>query len=231
MPFTPGQLQKLCESLRQADPDIVDIIQFGSSVYAPDLARDIDILVTTRAKKDDAYWDAIADDAFDDVDLMVKEHGEPLGRDIALSVVATGQVLYGDGEVANEAKSFIHPAAYDHAKMHLEIACEDFSLAYQRKEGIIHEERCRLAYENLFRAARYAAMTYVAFGRAGEEQSRLMLPPELDEQFHRIIKALHVEFQTEGTSMQNRPDAAFDRWRQVVSEFIEDLEQRTPKSS
>lgn len=37
-------------ALLQADPDIQGIIQFGSSVYAPDLALDIDLLVTIAAK-------------------------------------------------------------------------------------------------------------------------------------------------------------------------------------
>ncbi|MFQ5825219.1 MAG: hypothetical protein ACE5JB_14315 [bacterium] len=53
--------------LKQADPDIIDIIQFGSSVYAPDLARDIDFLITTQSQKDDDLYL----DAFDDLDIGV----------------------------------------------------------------------------------------------------------------------------------------------------------------
>ena len=56
------QLRRLCESLKKTDADLIDIIQFGSSVYAPELARDIDLLVTTRAKdKEEVYWDTFAD--------------------------------------------------------------------------------------------------------------------------------------------------------------------------
>ena len=66
-------LEELCRSPLQADPDIQDIIQFGSSVYAPDLALDIDLLVTTAAKKDDdLYWDTVADWPVN-VDIIVRE--------------------------------------------------------------------------------------------------------------------------------------------------------------
>ena len=41
-------LRQLCEALKKADTDIIDIIQFGSSVYAPDLARDVDLLSKAR---------------------------------------------------------------------------------------------------------------------------------------------------------------------------------------
>jgi hypothetical protein len=56
-----AQLRQLCESLKEADADLIDVIQFGSSVYAPELARDIDLLVTTRSKeKEELYWDIFA---------------------------------------------------------------------------------------------------------------------------------------------------------------------------
>jgi hypothetical protein len=47
------RLRQLCERLKANDADLVDIIQFGSSVYAPELARDIDLLVTTRSKENE----------------------------------------------------------------------------------------------------------------------------------------------------------------------------------
>ncbi|MBI3361505.1 MAG: hypothetical protein HY023_10385, partial [Chloroflexi bacterium] len=46
----PGvDLSHLCELLRRADPDIVEIVLFGSATYAPALAKDVDVVVTTRA--------------------------------------------------------------------------------------------------------------------------------------------------------------------------------------
>ena len=36
------------EKLLKCDPGIVEIVQFGPSVYAPDLSRDVDLLVIPR---------------------------------------------------------------------------------------------------------------------------------------------------------------------------------------
>ncbi len=100
-------LEGLCRALLRADPDIKDIIQFGSSVYAPDLALDIDLLVTTAAKKDsDVYWDAVADWPVK-VDIIVRESGQRIGDWIALGVLAAHKVLYGDGSTIEEARTAI----------------------------------------------------------------------------------------------------------------------------
>jgi len=41
----------ICKRLVGYDKDIAEIIQFGSSVYAPEYARDMDLLVITKDKK------------------------------------------------------------------------------------------------------------------------------------------------------------------------------------
>jgi len=41
-------------------PEIVEVIQFGSSVYAPEHARDVDLLIITKNPRDyDGYLDAV----------------------------------------------------------------------------------------------------------------------------------------------------------------------------
>jgi hypothetical protein len=81
-PLKPKKwLPKICEALLKADPEIVAIVQFGSSVYAPDLALDLDLLVVTRRKKDNrVYWDAVwgSGQPFW-VDVVIVEAGEQLG--------------------------------------------------------------------------------------------------------------------------------------------------------
>lgn len=57
-----NDMRRVCRALLNADAEIRDIIQFGSSVYAKGSARDIDLLVTTRKKKDyGIYLDAAAE--------------------------------------------------------------------------------------------------------------------------------------------------------------------------
>ena len=43
-------LREVCRRLLEYDRDIVEIVQFGSSVYAPELSRDVDLLVV-RARE------------------------------------------------------------------------------------------------------------------------------------------------------------------------------------
>src|SRR5712692_10276310 len=93
-----SKLQKIARALREHDPDIIEVVHFGSGVYAPRLARDIDLLVTTRAKKpDDVYWQA-ADAVDDNVDILVRTQGEPVSPQIALAVRAFSKTLWGDGQ-------------------------------------------------------------------------------------------------------------------------------------
>ena len=47
MELSEGMKEGICKRLVGYDKDIVEIIQFGSSVYAPEYARDLDLLVIT----------------------------------------------------------------------------------------------------------------------------------------------------------------------------------------
>ncbi len=58
-PITNELLSRIVEALRNVDPNILAVFLFGSAVYAPDWARDIDLLVVTREPKDlGEYLDA-----------------------------------------------------------------------------------------------------------------------------------------------------------------------------
>ena len=64
--------ERICKRLLGYDKDIVEIIQYGSSVYAPEHARDLDLLVITKNKKEyGGYLDCLADLPFD-TDVVVK---------------------------------------------------------------------------------------------------------------------------------------------------------------
>ena len=100
--ITKRELEDLCETLRAADGDIRDIIMFGSFVYAPSLARDIDLVVTTTKRKDyGVYLDAVADFPIN-VDVIARQPGEAIGDRIAWGIKAVGQVLAGDGRTLEE---------------------------------------------------------------------------------------------------------------------------------
>ena len=73
MELSEGMKEVICKRLLVYDKDIVEVIQFGSSVYAPEYARDVDLLVITKDKKEyGGYLDCLADLPFD-TDVVVKE--------------------------------------------------------------------------------------------------------------------------------------------------------------
>ena len=97
--ITQIDLENLCKTLLAADADIRDIILLGSFAYAPSVALDVDLLVTTTNRKDyGVYLDAVADLPLN-VDVIVRQPGEKIGDWIAWGVRAVGQVLVGDGAV------------------------------------------------------------------------------------------------------------------------------------
>ena len=110
-------LPKICEALLRADPDILAIVQFGSSVYAPELALDLDLLVITQRKKDDGvYWNAVwgAGQPFW-VDVVVVEAREQLGF-LGAAVRAFGRLVWGDAEAILEVTKTMPVPTFDEAR-------------------------------------------------------------------------------------------------------------------
>ena len=103
--ITKRELDSLCETLYAADSDIRDIILFGSFAYAPSLAQDIDLVVTTTKRKDyGVYLDAVADFPIN-VDVIARQPGDRIGDRIAWGIKAVGQVLVGDGQTLEEVRA------------------------------------------------------------------------------------------------------------------------------
>jgi len=72
--------ERICKRLVGYDKDIVEIIQFGSSVYAPEHAMDLDLFIITKDKKEyGGYLDYLEDLNLPfDVDVVVKGEDEKL---------------------------------------------------------------------------------------------------------------------------------------------------------
>jgi len=217
-------LEELCRALLRADPDIQDIIQFGSSVYAPDLALDIDLLVTTAAKKDDdVYWDAVADWPVN-VDVIVREPGQRIGDWIALGVLASQRVLYGDGSTIEEARIAMAIPTYEHARERLLNADQYLENGHNAPTEIQRDGHYRTAFNALFDAARMAAMTYLATEETKWGELRRALPAPHSEEFRRIVDVLHIAYFYRGDYPRQNTEGEFRRWRERVSRFIDALE-------
>ena len=219
------QLEALCQALLHADLDIQEIIQFGSSVYAPDLALDLDLLVTTTAKKDDdAYWDAVADWPLS-VDVMVREPGEPIGGWIALGVCAAHRVLHGNGETLKEARIAMAIPTYDEARKVITVADHHLEDARGSVDDFFQDRYYRTAFNALFDAARSAAMAYLATEETRWGELRRGLPKPLSGRFREIANVLHIAYFYRGDYPRQDAEGEFRRWRDRVSRFIEALER------
>ena len=230
-PKRTSKFDRLTRALRAADPDIIEIVQFGSSVYAPRLARDLDLLVLTRAKKDyDVYLDA-AQFGSKNVDVVVKEPSETMGADIALSILTFSKTLYGNGRTRKEAMKNMSVPTFDRARNYLIMADEQMKQAPEERQDDFRDARYRLAFDLLFDAARYAAMTFLVLG----EQTRWSelpkkLPAPFNKRFRELISFLHVQFKYQGTYPKDRVEETFQEWRGKVGAFIEDLAARAPST-
>ena len=221
------KFQRLVRALRANDPDIIEIVQFGSSVYAPRLARDVDLLVLTRAKKDyGVYLDATAGYPRN-VDVVVKEPSQSMGADIALAILASSKTLFGNGLTREEARKFMPIPTYANARNYLTMAADILEKAHQAKDPWFRDGYYRAAFDFLFDAARYAAMTFLATDETRWGDLPKKLPSPFNTRFREIVSRLHVQFKYDGTYPKDKPDEAFQEWRDKVSAFIDDLAARS----
>lgn len=221
------ELEGLCQALLQADPDIQEIVQFGSSVYAPDLALDIDLVVTTAMKKDrDIYWDAVADWPIN-VDVVVREPGEPIGDRIARGICAAHQVLYGNGQTLKEAMTTMPVPTYEEAYAALQAAHEYHRSAVAASDELLRDRHHRTAFNALFDAARSAAMTYLSTEETRWGELRRALPAPHAKAFREFVNVLHVEYFYHGNYPREDVEGVFHRWHKQVGRFIEALKRES----
>jgi predicted nucleotidyltransferase len=218
------ELDDLCKALLDADPDIQDIVLFGSYVYAPSLACDIDLLVATIKKKPyDNYYNAVADFPIY-VDLIIKESGEIIGDRIAWGLKSTGQVLIGSGKILLEAMK-IPMVTFERARKILLRADENFLSAKNNQDADIKDEAYRDSFNKLFDVARNSVMAYLGIDETRWGKLKRELPEDFQERFNRIINTLHIVYSYQGGYPKDGADEEFMKWRTIIEQFVNDLEQ------
>ena len=126
--ITHTHKERICKRLLGYDKDIVEIIQFGSSVYAPEYALDVDLLVITRDKKEyGGYLDCLADFDFT-CDVVVREVGEKVKSGFACNILGAFEILYGKGEYLKEMTEDFEPR-FREARSYIRGAKEDMDMA------------------------------------------------------------------------------------------------------
>ena len=220
-----GEIRRIQGRLLRADPDIVEIIQFGSSVYAPKDARDLDLLIFTKRKKPfERYLDAIADlDLPFNTDIVVKNVGKPLVKGFAWQVLGAYRVAYGDGKRVREIVNNLGDPTFEEAWACTRAAKESIMLA-EKKKGVDRDRWIRSAFDNLFHAARIASMVYLATEETRWGAIKKMLPPRYGHAFKTFINTLHVKYAYEGNYPRTDPRRTFERWAKKVESYARGLE-------
>ncbi len=217
-------LNELCENLLAADEGIRDIILFGSFAYAPTLAQDIDLLVTTTDRKDyGIYLDAVVDCPLN-VDVVVRQPGDRIGDWIAWGIRTVGQLLVGGRETLEEVIEVPAPTYEDARKLFI-LADEMWESARQEQEVFLKDAKYKDSFNKLFDVARNAVMAYLDSEQTRWGQLRRALPESFEKRFKQIIDTCHVSYFYRGVYPQESVDAEFKRWRDQVEQFVNDLEQ------
>ena len=215
--------------LKKYDPDIVEIVQFGSSVYAPEYARDVDLLVITRRKKEyGGYLDSleVLNLPFD-VDVVVKGEDEKLRDDFAHQILGAFEVLYGDGKYLSKMTKNFDPS-FEEAYAVLRKAKRDMNSVKELEGKEDREWSIRVAFNGLFHAARVAAMTYLAVENSRWGRLKRRLPSPYKEEFESFINVLHIDYFYNGNYPENYEEA-FEKWHKKVEDFIRRLEDMRKK--
>jgi len=215
-------LERICHRLLEYDPEIVEVIQFGSSVYAPEHARDVDLLVITRNPRDyDGYLDAVEEVSPPfNVDIVVIGVGRRLREDFIRGVLGAFNILYGDGKHLLEYAKMLGDPTFDESRAALRVARRLFILAKMTSEALDRDRLFREAFDSLFHAARIAVMTYLSTEASRWGLLRRMLPEQYNKQFREFIDILHIKYFYHGEYPREYVDEEFNKWFSVVERFV-----------
>jgi len=218
------EFDDLCKILLDADPDIRDIVLFGSYVYAPSLARDVDLFVTTDKRKPiEAYCNIMVNFSMD-IDLIIREPCEEIGNLIAWGIRSTGCILYGNGD-SLKAILNIPMITFERVWKSLYRADDIFLSAENETDIDVKDEAYRDSFDKLFDIARFAVMAYSDNGEILFGKSCRSLPEAFKKKFDDIINTLHIEYSDNGNYPKDKVAEEFRRWHSIIEQFIKDLEQ------
>jgi hypothetical protein len=219
-------LREFVKRLLEYDPDIVEVVQFGSSVYAPEYARDVDILVITRKMKEyNGYLDALnLEGSPINIDVLVLEVGKILKRDLLRSILGSFRLLYGEGKYLLEYAKYLGDPTFEEARSSLRVAASLLKLALETVNPLDKDRICREAFDALFHAARIASMVYLSteVGRWGLIKRELPEPYRIS--FNDFISTLHIKYFYNGEYPRENIEEEFNKWFRRVEEYISKLE-------
>jgi predicted nucleotidyltransferase len=221
-------LEELCRRLVKYDGDIVEIIQFGSSVYAPEYSRDVDLLVITRRAKDYSKYLEAADskDIPVNIDILVFGTDEKPSEGLLRGVLGAFKVLYGNGEHLLRYARELGDPTFEEARSSLRVASSLLNLALEAANPLDRDRLCREAFDDLFHAARIASMVYLSTDIARWGSIRRGLPKPHRTEFDEFISTLHINYFYKGNYPKDEVRGEFHKWFSRVEAYVNSLETK-----
>jgi hypothetical protein len=216
-----GYLEELCRRLIKYDQDIIEIVQFGSSIYAPKYSRDIDLLVITEKAESNGYFDIVnPGDAPVNVDIIVLSINEKPREGLLRGVLGAFKILYGSGEYLLKYAKELGDPTFEEAKSSLRVAASFLKLALETVNPLDKDGPCRESFDALFHAARIASMVYLSteISRWGLIKRGLPEPYRTSFEF---ISTLHINYFYDGEYPKDRVEEEFNEWLRRVEAKVE----------
>jgi hypothetical protein len=221
-------LKKTCLNLLSYDGEIVEIVQFGSSVYAPQYAKDVDLLVMTRRMKDyGGYLDAANEDIESNVDVAVFEVGQKLRQYFLRNILGAFNILHGDGRYLLEYAKALDDPTLEEAKSSLRVASSLMKLASETSNIVDKDRLTREAFDAIFHAARIASMVFLSTEVSKWGLMRRKLPEPHKSRFYDFANTLHIRYFYNGDYPKERVEEEFNMWLNRAKEYVNELESRT----
>jgi len=226
-------LEGLCRRLLKYDQDIIEIVQFGSSVYAPEYSRDIDLLVITeKAKESNGYFDIVnPGDAPVNVDIIVLSVNEKPREGLLRGVLGAFKMLYGSGEYLLKYAEELGDPTFEEAKSSLRVAASLLKLALETVNPLDKDGLCRESFDALFHAARIASMVYLSTDVSRWGLIKRGLPEPYRRSFNEFITTLHINYFYSGNYPKDRVEEEFNEWLRRVEAYVEDLESKVERKA
>lgn len=219
--LTRCRIDALCRSLRSCDGRLHAVLLLGSGIYAPSLARDLDLLLVSAAPRRLASYEGALYGTLQDMpapDLLVRHNDDRPGA--MRLAIASGKVLWRrPGDVPLLSAAAVTSADFTDARQRLDVAGALLSTGGCRS-GDFALRFAQEAFDTLFLAARAAVMAFLA------SRVRRRLPARLRQNFEPLTEICHVRYGCEGRlpAGVEAIAAEFARWNGRARELILDAE-------
>jgi predicted nucleotidyltransferase len=226
-------LGELCKKLIKYDQDIVEIIQFGSSIYAPEYSKDIDLLVITKKAKEYSKYLDIANpkNAPINVDILVFNIDDKPRKELLRGILGAFKILYGSGEYLLKYAKELGDPTFEEAKSSLRVATSLLKLALETVNPLDKDRLCREAFDALFHAARIASMVYLSTEISRWGFIKRELPEPYKTNFNEFISTLHINYFYNGNYPRDKVKEEFYEWFKKVETYVNSLESKIKKNT